>query len=201
MRIGPGAATAYQHDAQELPNGQISIFDNGGNPMVHPQSRAIVLGRPGKRTRCQRSSPPQADLAGSQGNMQSLEKGDFFVGWGRNRTSPSSRPRPGLLRRAPAPREPVLPRLPLPLEGPPRTPAIAVGEQGEGTPRVRELERGHDVGAAVCSPEPSAARSPLATAPARGETAIEVPGAPAYVALQALDGAGNVLGASGTIKG
>src|SRR5580693_2012325 len=43
VRLGAGTATAYQHDAQELPNGEISVFDNGGVPKVHPQSRGIVI--------------------------------------------------------------------------------------------------------------------------------------------------------------
>ena len=34
-----GAATAYQHDASVLANGTISVFDNGGVPKVHSQSR------------------------------------------------------------------------------------------------------------------------------------------------------------------
>ena len=39
FKLGAGASTAYQHDAYALPNGTISIFDNGGIPRVHSQSR------------------------------------------------------------------------------------------------------------------------------------------------------------------
>ena len=35
--------TAYQHDAREQPNGNITFFDNGATPKAHPQSRAIEV--------------------------------------------------------------------------------------------------------------------------------------------------------------
>ena len=41
--MGPGTATAWQHDPQALANNTISIFDNGASPRVHPSSRAIVV--------------------------------------------------------------------------------------------------------------------------------------------------------------
>ena len=43
VKMGSGAATAYQHDASELPDGDISVFDNGGVPNVHPQTRGIIV--------------------------------------------------------------------------------------------------------------------------------------------------------------
>ncbi len=39
--MGPGATTAWQHDAREQPDGTITFFDNGATPAVHSQSRAI----------------------------------------------------------------------------------------------------------------------------------------------------------------
>jgi hypothetical protein len=48
----------------------------------------------------------------------------------------------------------------------------------------------------------SASLAPAASATKAGfETSITTPGKPAYVAVQALDAAGNVLGSSHTIKG
>ena len=41
--MGPGARTAYQHDAREQPDGNITFFDNGATPKAHPQSRAIEV--------------------------------------------------------------------------------------------------------------------------------------------------------------
>ena len=43
FKLGPGTVTAYQHDAREQPNGNITFFDNGATPKVHPQSRVIEL--------------------------------------------------------------------------------------------------------------------------------------------------------------
>ena len=48
----------------------------------------------------------------------------------------------------------------------------------------------------------NATLAPVASVPRVGfETTISVPGAPAYVAVQALDAVGNVLGTSHVIKG
>ena len=43
IKMGSGTLTAYQHDATLQPNGLISVFDNGGVPTVHPQSRGILV--------------------------------------------------------------------------------------------------------------------------------------------------------------
>jgi hypothetical protein len=97
--MGSGTLTAYQHDATLLPNGTISVFDNGGVPMVHPQSRAIVVALNPRRgpTLLAQYEHPTALKAGSQGNVQQLANGNLFTGWGRNRGSRNSA-RPGSWR-------------------------------------------------------------------------------------------------------
>ena len=68
-----------------LPNGTISIFDNGAVPKVHPQSRGIVVAiDPQTKTDkvVAQYEHPTALSAGSQGNFQLLANGDAFVGWG-----------------------------------------------------------------------------------------------------------------------
>ncbi len=84
--MGPGTATAWQHDPRVLANGSISIFDNGSSPTVHSQSRGIVVSvNLQRRTATLLSqilhSPPL--LAESQGNVQALANGDWFLGWGQ----------------------------------------------------------------------------------------------------------------------
>jgi Arylsulfotransferase (ASST) len=86
FKLASGAATAFQHDASVLSNGTISVFDNGGVPKVHPQSRALLLSVNPKTmtdsvlTEFEHASPPLS--SGSQGNVEALEDGDFFIGWG-----------------------------------------------------------------------------------------------------------------------
>jgi hypothetical protein len=83
--MGPGTSFAYQHDPRELPDGTISVFDNGASPAVHGQSRGLILAIDPQRKLLTRVSqivhtPPL--LAESQGNLQALPNGDWFIGWG-----------------------------------------------------------------------------------------------------------------------
>jgi hypothetical protein len=83
--MGPGTTTAWQHDPRELANGSFSIFDNGASPTVHSQSRGIVVAlEPQAKAATLLSelthTPPIS--AKSQGNVQALGNGDWFVGWG-----------------------------------------------------------------------------------------------------------------------
>ena len=87
-----GARFAFQHDARRLPNGNISIFDNGslvfdnGTPKAVEESRAIVLEVDEKRMRAtlvHEYTHPDGQYADAAGNTQVLPNGDVFVGWGR----------------------------------------------------------------------------------------------------------------------
>ena len=85
VKMGEGTHTAYQHDATTLPNGEISVFDNGSVPKVHPQSRGIVLSstrRAASTTLVSQFEHSPALTSDSQGNIQQLEDEDIFVGWG-----------------------------------------------------------------------------------------------------------------------
>jgi hypothetical protein len=80
------ARTAWQHDPRPLPGGGISLFDNGSSPTVHSQSRAIVLNvDPQTRavTLVSQFTHPTPLISESQGNMQALANGNWFVGWGQ----------------------------------------------------------------------------------------------------------------------
>ena len=85
VKLGLGTATAWQHDALTLPNGELTIFDNGAEPKVHQQSRGIRE-RIDPRTNSVKligqyvHSPPLS--AGTQGNLQTLPNGDALIGWG-----------------------------------------------------------------------------------------------------------------------
>lgn len=82
----PGAATAWQHDPRVLADGTISIFDNGSSPSVHSQSRGVVVRlQPagGTATLVAQITHTPGIVAESQGNLQALADGDWFIGWGQ----------------------------------------------------------------------------------------------------------------------
>lgn len=210
LKLGKGTATAFQHDAEELPNGNISVFDNGGSPRVHPQSRAIVLALdPTHRTDTlvsEYAHPGKPLSADSQGNVQALEGGDMFVGWGAEPYFSEYTPTGALVFDARFPAKSQSYRgyrfqwTGIPTGGP----TVAVGAGPNGATTVYASWNGATTIASwrVLAGASSTAPAPVASAPFAGfETAIAVPGAPAYVAVQALDAAGNVLGASPAVKG
>ncbi len=85
FKMGPGTGVAWQHDSRELPNGSISIFDNGAAPAAHPQSRGVVISlnqtaRTATLVTRLTHTPPL--VAESQGDVQALANDDWFVGWG-----------------------------------------------------------------------------------------------------------------------
>ncbi len=85
---GSGAATAYQHDARPDGTGAYTMFDNGASPQVHAQSRGVVLAVD-SQTRsvsvlAQFLHPGRPLIADSQGDIQALTGGDWFVGWGQD---------------------------------------------------------------------------------------------------------------------
>ena len=85
FRMGAGTATAWQHDPREVAEDEISTFDNGAAPAVRGQSRGIVVRLDPEHLTAklvsQLTHTPHL-LAASQGNMQLLANGDWFVGWG-----------------------------------------------------------------------------------------------------------------------
>jgi arylsulfotransferase ASST len=86
FKMGAGTETAWQHDARMLPDGEITLFDDGSNPPIHKQSRAlrIALNLATHEARLAavytHKNPPL--LAASQGNTQTLPDGSTLVGYG-----------------------------------------------------------------------------------------------------------------------
>ncbi len=211
FKLSSGAATAFQHDATVLPSGVISVFDNGGVPQVHSQSRALILSvSPTAKTdtvvaEYEHSSPTL--LSGSQGNVQSLEDGNVFVGWGAEPYFSEFTAGGQLLYDAhmhgsyQAYRTYRFPWAGSPVEAP----AIAASPEGAGKPVKVYASWNGDTRTAswqvLAGPSPQQL-APVASAPRNGfETEITTPSAEAYVAVQALDASGAVLGTSRTIAG
>ena len=82
-----GTTFIAQHDVRRLPNGDVTVFDNGtGVPGVGGRpARGIVihLDMSAKTaTLVQKFKRRSKTFAPSQGNVQGLPNGNFFVGWG-----------------------------------------------------------------------------------------------------------------------
>jgi ABC-type amino acid transport substrate-binding protein len=210
VKLSAGAATAYQHDATMLADGSISVFDNGAVPKVHSQSRAMILSiDPRTRTDkviAQYRHPDPPLSSGSQGNVQLLEGGDLFVGWGAQPYFSEFSPTGALLYDAhwhgsfQSYRAYRFPWTGTPTE----SPAIAASSSGAGQVVVYASWNGDTRTASwrvLAGPSPTQL-TPVASAPRQGfETAITAPVAEADVAVQALDASGAVLGTSRTIAG
>ena len=85
FEMGPGTRTRYQHDARRQPDGTLTIFDNSGIVDVSEQSRGIVVELDEEEmtaTLVREYTHPDKVLAVTQANMQVLENGNVFVGWG-----------------------------------------------------------------------------------------------------------------------
>jgi Arylsulfotransferase (ASST) len=86
FKMGPGTRTAWQHDARMLPDGQITLFDDGANPPIHSQSRAIRIALDfdthEARLVSSYTHPDPPLLSASQGNMQTLADGNTVVDYG-----------------------------------------------------------------------------------------------------------------------
>jgi hypothetical protein len=211
FKLGPGTVTAWQHDARWQPNGAITFFDNGADPQIHPQSRAIevALNRSSMTaTMTRREEHRNSLVAGSQGNVQALADGDWMIGWGEAGYSSEVDASGRVLFNAHLPpswesyRTYVLPWSGRPTQ----PPAVAVAP-AKGTDGAATVYASWNGATALASWQVLAGASPTSLAPvadaarAGFETAIALP-APAapYVAVRALDASGAVLGVSATVS-
>jgi Arylsulfotransferase (ASST) len=85
--IGQGAAFAWQHDVELLPDGTVSVFDNEDTPPEASESKALDISLDAASHSAtlvdERAYPGRGILAPSQGDVQLLANGDDFVGWGQ----------------------------------------------------------------------------------------------------------------------
>ncbi len=207
FELGPGARFAWQHDADWRPDGTLSLFDNQAaseDLIESDQSRGLIL-RTDERARTatlvQEFTHPAGLLAQSQGNLQNLPGGHVLVGWGsmphlseydeRGRLVFDAR----FYRTAQSYRAFLGGWLGRPAE-PPAVAARAAG--GETAVYVSwngatEVRSWRVWSAASRDAEPVQ----LATAPKAGfETSVRVDDRGPYFLVEALDGGGDVIGAS-----
>ncbi len=145
--MGPGTKTAWQHDGRVLPNGEITLFDDGSNPPVHAQSRGAAdpVGpeephgdadeglHASRRAAALRQSGQHADAAGRErGGGVRRRAADQRVLRGRRVA----------VRRQSSLHGGLLPGLPLPLE---RAPVEPPGGRGEPEQHRRRDDRAHEL--------------------------------------------------------
>jgi len=206
----PGARTAWQHDARQLPDGDISFFDNGATPKEHPQTRVIVLALDyTDRTARLVSSfqHPTPLVAGSQGDFEALPDGDWITGWGQVPDISLFSPTGTLLFDA---------HLPSSYENyraywspwvgaPPNPPSLAVRPRagGHGDLAYASWNGATQVVAwrVLAGAGPTSLHVVTTTARNGFETTIALPTPAEVIEVQALDGAGGVLGTSAATHG
>jgi Arylsulfotransferase (ASST) len=207
--LGPGTGTAWQHDPRELAGGEISIFDNGASPRVHGQSRGIVVSIDSQRraaTLVSQLTHTGPLVAESQGNMQALSDGDWFVGWGQVPDFSEFDASGQLLFDAHLPPgEQSYRAFRFPWTGAPsHRPALALASGAGGASTAYASWNGATGIAAwrVLAGSAPGGQQVVAQAPRGGfETAFPLPSsAGPYVTAQALGADGNVLGTTPTAR-
>ncbi len=207
FKLESRVGTAWQHDPRELPDGSISIFDNGSSPRIHPQSRGVVVGldpQTGTATLREQLLHAPGLTAESEGNVQALPGGDWFVGWGQepffSELSADGKQQLFDARFAGHTRSYRSFRFPW-VGTPAHAPVYAFAAAGSRAGTVYASWNGATQVASwrVLAGGSPATMRPLMTVPRSGfETAIALPPGTAgpVLAVQALDAAGGVLGSS-----
>jgi hypothetical protein len=210
FKMGPGTKTAWQHDGRVLANGEITFFDDGSNPPIHRQSRAVRI-TPDLETHEARlassythTNPPL--LAASQGNMQTLADGNTVVGYGGVPAISEYATDGSLLFDANLPFDMSFYRaFRFPWRGRPLSPPVVLASLNN-TSEETIVHASWNGATEVASWRVLAGRqagplTALATIPASGfESSTTLPAKYARVAVQALDATGAVLGTSTTVR-
>jgi hypothetical protein len=209
FKLGPGTRTYWQHDAEWQPGGLISVFDNGSDPPKEKQSRGLLLD-PDLATRTvtlvkQFVNPTKTLLATSQGNLLALPGGGWLMGYGGlpNFTEYNSSGQVLLdgtlgknvqsFRTYLYPWSGHAPGAPSVVATPGAGGTIAVSVSWNGATEVASWQ-------VLAGPSPSALAPVTSAAKSGFQTTIAAPAAGPYVAVQALDAGGTVIGTSATVK-
>jgi hypothetical protein len=211
--MGPGTRTAWQHDARLLPDGEITMFDDGSDPTEpfeddHSRAIRIALDLATHRARLVSAlihpSPPL--LAASQGNMQTLADADTVVGYGGVPEISEYTPSGGLLFDAHLPYDLIFYRsFRHPWTGRPLTPpAVVANANNTNLETIVHMSWNGATGVAswrVLAGPRAASLAPQTTITSTGfESQTILPERFAYVAVAALDSGGHVLATSRSVK-
>jgi Arylsulfotransferase (ASST) len=210
FKMRPGTETAWQHDGRILANGEVTLFDDGSNPPIHSQSRAVRIALDFATHEARLAAvfthlnPPL--LAASQGNMQTLADGNTVVGYGGVPAISEYAPGGELLFDANLPFDMAFYRaFRFPWSARPLSPpAVLASLNNTGEETIVHVSwNGATAVAAwrVLAGKRSGSLTPKTTIPASGfESSTTLPQKYARVAVQALDAAGHVLGTSRTVQ-
>jgi hypothetical protein len=214
FEMGPGTRFAFQHDARSQPDGTITIFDNGttifhgGLPEAVEESRAIVLELDEQKMKAslvREYTHPGKQYAHAAGNLQILPNGNVFIGWGRALVFSEFSKDGELLFDARLPPPNTSYRyFRFPWSGHPTDqPAAEAERASEEEVRVYASWNGATEVSAwevLAGPRPGQIE-PLGSVPRNGfETALSVQTPHPYVAVQAKDRRGRVLGTTAPVK-
>ncbi len=209
FKMGRGTETAWQHDGRILPDGEVTFFDDGSNPPIHHQSRAVRIALDfathEARLAASLTHPNPPLLAASQGNMQTLTSGNTVVGYGGVPAISEYAADGSLLLDAHLPYEMAFYRaFRFPWSGRPASPPAvlaSLNDTSEETVVHASWNGATEVAAwRVLAAKHTGPLAALATIPAGGfESSTTLPLKYAHVAVQALDAAGHVLGTSRTV--
>ena len=206
--LGPGARFFFQHDAQMLPNGDVSMFDDeAGPPQEAPSSRGLVLAldRRHHSARVVAEYHRSADTsAQSEGSFQSLPGGNAFVGFGSTPFFSEFSPRGSLVYDASLPQDDGSYRVyRFPWQATPTTrPDVAAKRTSASSVSVYASWNGAtDVARwqVLAGSNPSSLH-PVSTAARQGfETRIDVSGSASTFEVRALSRSGRILSASAAV--
>jgi Arylsulfotransferase (ASST) len=203
--LGSGVKFAWQHDAQLLPDGTISLFDNEAAPAEAKQSRALDIAIDTNANTAtvvrQLTYPGQGILSNSQGDVQLLPNGDDLVGWGQagevSEFSPSNQITFDMHFSSPANTYRAF-RFPWSAQ-PSTPPALQAASASHGARELWASWNGAtDVAGwrVLAGNSASSLRSVGKFASTGFETAIRAPTTARYLRVQALSSTGSVLGTS-----
>jgi hypothetical protein len=210
FKMGPGTETAWQHDGRVLADGEVSFFDDGSSPPIHPQSRAVRIALDFKTHEARlvadytHSNPPL--LAASQGNMQTLADANTLVGYGGVPEISEYGPNGTLLFDAHEPYDMIFYRAyRFPWNArPARPPSVLASTDNTGEQTIVHMSWNGATGVSawrILAGARAGALTARATVPDSGfETSAVVPHTYTYVSVEALDAAGRVLGSTLPVK-
>ncbi|MHB8235547.1 MAG: arylsulfotransferase family protein [Solirubrobacteraceae bacterium] len=210
FKLGPGTKMAWQHDGRMLADGELSFFDDGANPPIHHQSRALRIKLDYKKRTATLAAaythrnPPL--LAASQGNAQPLPNGATLVGYGGVPAISEYAANGTLLFDAHQPYDMSFYRaFRFPWSGRPLSPPsvlASLNDTGEETIVYASWNGATDVASwRVLAGKSAGALKQQAVIAATGfESSTTLAQKQAFVAVQALDAAGDVLATSATVR-